>query len=231
MDSHKLLQLEDVSKVFQDGRVARTALRQVDLSIDEGEYVSVSGPSGGGKSSLLAIMGLLDTPTSGRYLLAGKDVSRLSLTERARVRNQQIGFIFQSFNLIGDLSIADNIELPLTYRPGMSLRQRNQRVSSMLERVGLYDRRDDLPSELSGGEQQCVAVARALAGSPSILLADEPTGNLDTASGLKIRELLRELHNEGSTLCVVTHDVQFADEADRNVRLIDGSIESTALVG
>ena len=225
MNSKKLLHLEDVSKVFQGSSVARTALRQIDLTIENGEYISVSGPSGGGKSTLLAIMGLLDTPTSGRYLVAGKDVSRLTRTERAQVRNQQIGFIFQSFNLIGDLTVADNVELPLTYRPGMSVRQRKSRVNSMLERVGLYERRNDLPSVLSGGEQQRVAVARALAGSPSILLADEPTGNLDLASGLKIRELLRELHREGSTLCVVTHDVQFAEEATRCVRLLDGRVD------
>ena len=178
---------------------------------------------------MLAIMGLLDAPTSGRYLLASRDVSRLSLTERASVRNLQIGFIFQSFNLIGDLTVADNVELPLTYRPGMSQRQRESRVSSMLERVGLYERKEDLPSELSGGEQQRVAVARALAGSPSILLADEPSVNLDTASGLKIRELLSELHHEGSTLCVVTHDIHFAGEADRNVRLLDGVIDPAPL--
>ena len=231
MALNKLLHLQNISKVFQDGRAKRTALRDIDLTIEEGEYVSISGPSGGGKSTLLAIMGLLDAPTSGRYLLASRDVSRLSLTERASVRNQQIGYIFQSFNLIGDLTIADNVELPLTYRPGMSHRQRRSRVSNMLERVGLYQRKDDLPAELSGGEQQRVAVARALAGSPSILLADEPTGNLDTASGLKIRELLTELHNEGSTLCVVTHDVHFAEEADRSVRLLDGTIESPALIG
>ena len=226
MNSNKLLHLEGVSKLFQESSVVRTALWQIDLTMEEGEYISVSGPSGGGKSTLLAIMGLLDTPTSGRYLLAGKDVSRLTRTERAQVRNQQIGFVFQSFNLIGDLSVADNVELPLTYRPGMSVRQRKSRVNSMLERVGLYERKDDLPSVLSGGEQQRVAVARALAGSPSILLADEPTGNLDTASGLKIRDLLRELHHEGSTLCVVTHDVQFAEEANRCVRLLDGKVDA-----
>ncbi|HXG32454.1 MAG TPA: ABC transporter ATP-binding protein [Bryobacteraceae bacterium] len=199
------------------------ALSSVDLVIHEGEFVSVAGPSGSGKSTLLAILGLLDTPTRGRYYLRGKNVAGLKPSERARLRNREIGFIFQAFNLIGDLSVYENVELPLIYR-GMSRNQRKQNVLKALERVGMMHRLRHYPMQLSGGEQQRVAVARAIAGEPSILLADEPTGNLDSRNGQVVMELLQELHRSGSTICMVTHDPRYASYARRTVHLFDGRI-------
>jgi putative ABC transport system ATP-binding protein len=184
----------------------------------------MSGPSGCGKSTLLSIIGLLDTPTAGRYQLNGKEVANLDFADRSRIRNQEIGFIFQSFNLIGDLSVAENVELPLTYRTGMPAAERKKRVQESLERVNMAHRMRHYPAQLSGGQQQRVAVARALAGSPSILLADEPTGNLDSKNGEAVMKLLKELHDEGATICMVTHDPRFAAHAERQIHLFDGKV-------
>ena len=205
-----LIQIEALTKVFYTDEIETHALSGVHLSIMRGEYVAMSGPSGCGKSTLLSIIGLLDTPTDGRYQLNGKPVENLNFAERSRIRNQEIGFIFQSFNLIGDLTVDENVELPLTYRAGMPAAERKRRVQESLERVGMAHRMRHYPSQLSGGQQQRVAVARALAGSPSILLADEPTGNLDSKNGEAVMELLSELHEEGATICMVTHDPRFA---------------------
>jgi putative ABC transport system ATP-binding protein len=199
------------------------ALQSIHFDVKKGEYLSISGPSGCGKSTLLAILGLLDTPTDGTYYLNGKSVTGLKLSERARIRNREIGFIFQAFNLIGDLTVYENVELPLTYR-GMPSAERKRRVQEALERVGMSHRMKHYPSQLSGGQQQRVAVARALSGDPLILLADEPTGNLDSANGEAVMNLLRELHQAGSTICMVTHDPRYAEFADRTVRLFDGRI-------
>jgi len=218
-----LLRLDDVTKVFTTDEVETHALSGVHLSIGAGEFVSITGPSGCGKSTLLSIIGLLDSPTSGRYWLDGRAVHEFQGAERARIRNRQIGFIFQSFNLIGDLTVAENVELPLTYR-AMPSDDRRQRVTRALERVGMSHRVNHLPSQLSGGQQQRVAVARALAGEPLILLADEPTGNLDSANGEAVMELLRELHRGGTTICMVTHDPRFARYAQRSVHLFDGRV-------
>jgi len=221
-----LIRLEAVTKVFYTDEVETHALAGVHLDISAGEYVSIAGPSGCGKSTLLSILGLLDTPTDGNYWLNGRTVESLKLGERARIRNREIGFIFQSFNLIGDLTVYENVELPLTYR-GMRAAERRQRVNEALERVGMAHRAKHLPSQLSGGQQQRVAVARALAGHPLILLADEPTGNLDSANGEAVMELLRQLHGEGATVCIVTHDPRYALHADRTVQLFDGRIVGT----
>jgi putative ABC transport system ATP-binding protein len=218
-----LLRLEGIAKVFLTDEVETHALSNVHLSIRRGEFVSISGPSGCGKSTLLAILGLLDMPTAGRYWLDGAPVQDMNFKERARVRNRQIGFIFQSFNLIGDLTVHENVELPLTYR-GMSAGERRRRVGESLERVSMAHRSKHLPAQLSGGQQQRVAVARALAGDPVILLADEPTGNLDSANGESVMDLLRDLHQMGSTLCMVTHDERFARYADRTIHLFDGRV-------
>jgi putative ABC transport system ATP-binding protein len=218
-----LIKLEGITKVFYTDEVETHALSGVHLEIRQGEYVSIAGPSGCGKSTLLSILGLLDTPTEGRYVLNGQDVSRLDLGARARIRNREVGFIFQSFNLIGDLTVFENVELPLTYR-GMPGAERRQRVNEALEKVGMSHRVNHYPSQLSGGQQQRVAVARALAGKPSILLADEPTGNLDSKNGEAVMDLLRELHREGATICMVTHDPRFARHADRQVHLFDGRV-------
>jgi putative ABC transport system ATP-binding protein len=218
-----LIQLSAVKKVFHSEDVETHAVADVHLSIGKGEYVCIAGPSGSGKSTLLAIIGLLDTPSEGRYLLDGTLVSDLGARERARVRNQQIGFIFQSFNLIGDLTVAENVELPLTYRP-MSAAERRKRVEAALDRVGMAHRGRHLPSQLSGGQQQRVAVARAVAGEPAILLADEPTGNLDSKNGDAVMELLRELHRGGATICMVTHNPEYARQAERTINLFDGRI-------
>src|SRR5216110_3182545 len=216
-----VIHMEALTKVFLTDEVETHALAGIDLEIKRGEYFSISGPSGCGKSTLLSILGLLDSPTDGQYVLNGKPVQDLSLSERARVRNREIGFIFQAFNLIGDLTVYENVELPLTYR-GMPSAERKKRVQDALERVGMSHRMKHYPSQLSGGQQQRVAVARALSGDPLILLADEPTGNLDSANGEAVMSLLRELHQAGSTICMVTHDPRYAEFADRTVRLFDG---------
>jgi len=223
-----LLRLDGVTKVFMTDEVETHALAGIHMDIKNGEYVSISGPSGCGKSTLLAILGLLDSPTDGTFTLNGNPVQSLKLSERARIRNREIGFIFQAFNLIGDLTVYENVELPLTYR-GMGSADRKKRVHEALERVGMSHRVKHYPSQLSGGQQQRVAVARALAGEPAILLADEPTGNLDSANGEAVMDLLRELHRGGATICIVTHDPRYARYADRSIRLFDGRIveEST----
>src|SRR5499433_498898 len=218
-----LLRLENVSKVFVTDEVETHALQSIHFDVKKGEYLSISGPSGCGKSTLLAILGVLDTPTDGTYYLNGKPVTGLKLSERARIRNREIGFIFQAFNLIGDLTVYENVELPLTYR-GMGSAERKKRVQEALERVGMSHRMKHYPSQLSGGQQQRVAVARALGGDPAILLADEPTGNLDSANGEAVMDLLRELHRGGATICMVTHDPRYAQHADRIVHLFDGLI-------
>jgi putative ABC transport system ATP-binding protein len=226
--SQPLIQLNHVSKVFLTDEVETHALAEVDMQIERGEYVSIAGPSGCGKSTLLSILGLLDTPSKGEYLLNGRSVAALPQAERARVRNREIGFIFQSFNLIGDLSVFENVELPLTYR-GMGSAERRQRVHDALERVGMAHRAKHLPSQLSGGQQQRVAVARAVAGEPLILLADEPTGNLDSKSGEAVMDLLKELHDVGATICMVTHDPRYARHAERNIHLFDGRVVTTPI--
>jgi putative ABC transport system ATP-binding protein len=218
-----LIKLSSLTKVFYTDEVETHALSGIHLEILRGEYVAISGPSGCGKSTLLSILGLLDSPTDGSYTLNGRPVQGLNLSERARIRNREIGFIFQSFNLIGDLTVYENVELPLTYR-GMKATERKERVTQALERVGMAHRAKHLPSQLSGGQQQRVAVARALVGQPSILLADEPTGNLDSKNGDAVMELLRELHRSGSTICMVTHDNRFARHADRTIHLFDGQV-------
>jgi putative ABC transport system ATP-binding protein len=218
-----LLQMEGVTKVFVTDEVETHALAGIHMELRRGEYVSISGPSGCGKSTLLAILGLLDTPSDGKFMLNGRPVHDLKMSERARIRNREIGFIFQAFNLIGDLTVYENVELPLTYR-GMPSSERKQKVHQALERVGMSHRVKHYPSQLSGGQQQRVAVARALAGEPSILLADEPTGNLDSANGEQVMELLRDLHRSGATICIVTHDPRYARYAARSIHLFDGRI-------
>src|SRR6266581_1188981 len=221
--SDPLIHFSDVRKVFYTDEVETHALAGINLDIHKGEYVSIAGPSGCGKSTLLSILGLLDTPTDGQYVLNDNAVENLSLSQRARIRNREVGFIFQSFNLIGDLTVYENVELPLTYR-GMNSSERKKRVTDALERVGMAHRAKHLPSQLSGGQQQRVAVARAVGGQPSILLADEPTGNLDSTNGEAVMELLRELHRGGATICMVTHDPRYAQHADRIVHLFDGRV-------
>jgi len=218
-----VISMKNVSKVFYTDEVETHALSGVDLEIHRGEYLSIAGPSGSGKSTLLAIIGLLDSPSHGEYLLKKKQVESLRISQRAVIRNREIGFIFQSFNLIGDLTVYENVELPLTYR-GMSTPERRQRVEQALERVGMSERKKHYPSQLSGGQQQRVAVARALAGRPSILLADEPTGNLDSLNAEAVMQLLSELHHDGATICMVTHDPRFAQHAQRCVHLFDGRV-------
>jgi putative ABC transport system ATP-binding protein len=223
MDPQPVIKLEGVTKVFLADEVETHALSEVTFEIARGEYVSIAGPSGCGKSTLLSILGLLDTASSGSYELNGRPVTELKAFERARVRNREIGFIFQSFNLIGDLTVFENVELPLTYR-GMRPAERRQRVADALERVGMAHRAKHLPSQLSGGQQQRVAVARAVAGEPVILLADEPTGNLDSKSGESVMNLLHELYMNGATICMVTHDPRYARHADRHIHLFDGRV-------
>ncbi len=218
-----LIHLEGITKVYLTDEVETHALAGVHLDIRKGEYVSIAGPSGCGKSTLLSILGLLDTPTDGIYTLNGQPAQGLSLAERARIRNREIGFIFQSFNLIGDLTVQENVELPLTYR-GLDAAARRKAVAEALEKVGMGHRASHLPSQLSGGQQQRVAVARALAGHPAVLLADEPTGNLDSRNGDAVMELLASLHKEGATIVMVTHDERFAGHASRTVHLFDGRV-------
>jgi putative ABC transport system ATP-binding protein len=223
MSTTPLIRLQDVKKVFYTDEVETHALSGTHLDINQGEYVSITGPSGCGKSTLLSILGLLDSPTDGKYWLNGRPVSDLSASERARIRNREVGFIFQSFNLIGDLSVYENVELPLTYR-GITGSERKERVMDALEKVGMVHRAKHLPSQLSGGQQQRVAVARAVAGQPLILLADEPTGNLDSKNGEAVMDLLRDLHQNGATICMVTHDPRYAAFADRAIHLFDGRV-------
>ena len=218
-----LLRLDGVTKVFFTDEVETHALSGIHLEVKKGEYISIAGPSGCGKSTLLSILGLLDTPSDGDYLLGGKQVADLPRSDRATIRNREVGFIFQSFNLIGDLTVYENVELPLTYR-GMKSTERRERARAALERVGMSHRERHLPSQLSGGQQQRVAVARAVAGDPLILLADEPTGNLDSSNGEAVMELLRELHGQGATICMVTHDPRYAAHADRKIHLFDGRV-------
>ncbi len=218
-----LIDIEDMHKVFVTEEVETHALSGVHLKVDKGQYVSIAGPSGCGKSTLLSILGLLDSPTKGHYMLNGTNAAGLSPLERANIRNKEIGFIFQSFNLIGDLSVQENVELPLLYRK-VSKAERKAMVNDALERVKMAHRTNHYPGQLSGGQQQRVAVARALVGNPSILLADEPTGNLDSANGESVMKLLKELHEEGATICMVTHDERYVNYAERNVHLFDGKI-------
>jgi len=223
MNPETLIKLDQVTKVFLTDEVETHALAGIDFEIHKGEYVSIAGPSGCGKSTLLSILGLLDTPSGGIYELNGRHVQDLTLPERARIRNREIGFIFQSFNLIGDLSVYENVELPLTYR-GMLAGERKERVNEALEKVGMAHRAKHLPSQLSGGQQQRVAVARALGGHPAVLLADEPTGNLDSKNGDAVMELLHDLHRGGATIIMVTHDARFARHAQRTVHMFDGRV-------
>jgi putative ABC transport system ATP-binding protein len=218
-----LIRMESIKKVFLTDEVETHALADVHMEIRPGEYVAINGPSGCGKTTLLSILGLLDTPSDGTYMLSGENVSNLSAADRARIRNRQIGFIFQAFNLIGDLTVYENVELPLTYR-GMAATERRKRVQDALERVGMAHRMKHYPSQLSGGQQQRVAVARAVGGDPAILLADEPTGNLDSTNGEAVMELLRELHRGGATICMVTHDPRYAKHADRSIFMFDGRV-------
>jgi len=218
-----LIHLEDVSKIFYTEEIETHALSKVSFEIFPKEYVSIEGPSGCGKSTLLSILGLLDTPTNGAYSLNGRSVDKLNSTERAHIRNKEVGFIFQSFNLIGDLTVYENVELPLTYQK-MSAKEKKDRINAALERVGMSNRAKHLPGQLSGGQQQRVAVARALSGNPLILLADEPTGNLDSKNGEAVMDLMKELHENGATICMVTHDQRYARRADRTINLFDGCI-------
>ncbi len=225
MSAHStpLIHMKGIRKVFHTDEVETHALSDVHFDIQRGEYVAISGPSGCGKTTLLSILGLLDAPSSGEYFIDGQPVAQLAPADRARVRNQQIGFIFQAFNLIGDLTVFENVELPLTYRD-MAASERRERVQAALERVGMTHRAKHFPAQLSGGQQQRVAVARAVAGDPAILLADEPTGNLDSKNGEAVMELLQELHQNGATICMVTHDARYAQHADREVHLFDGRV-------
>ena len=218
-----LIRMESVGKVFLTEEVETHALSNVHLEIRSGEYVAIAGPSGCGKTTLLSILGLLDSPSGGAYTLNGQPVSGLTASQRAHIRNREIGFIFQAFNLIGDLTVKENVELPLTYR-GMPAAERNKRVTDALERVGMGHRVGHYPAQLSGGQQQRVAVARAIAGTPSVLLADEPTGNLDSTNGEQVMGLLQELHREGATIVMVTHDPRYAEHAERSIHMFDGRV-------
>src|SRR6202047_1043531 len=222
-DAGTIISMENITKVFFTDEVETHALAGIHREIRKGEYVAIAGPSGSGKSTLLALIGLLDSPTDGTYVLNGHAAATLNISERSRIRNREIGFIFQSFNLIGDLTVYENVELPLTYR-SMSSPERKKRVQEALEKVGMAHRMRHYPSQLSGGQQQRVAVVRALGGSPSILLAGEPTGNLDSRNGEAVMELLQSLHREGATICMVTHDTRFAKHAERTIHLFDGKV-------
>jgi putative ABC transport system ATP-binding protein len=223
-DPERLLRLQHLNKVFHTDAIETHALSNVSLDVARGDFIAITGPSGCGKSTLLSVLGLLDAPTSGEYWFGERNVAGLALAERARIRNSSVGFIFQSFNLIHDLTVAENVELPLTYRSGLTRQQREQRVRATLDEVGMLHRIDHYPGQLSGGQQQRVAVARALVGEPALLLADEPTGNLDTLNGEAVMRLLETLHARGTTLCMVTHELGFARRAQRVVHMLDGSI-------
>ncbi|WP_101757780.1 ABC transporter ATP-binding protein [Oceanicoccus sp. KOV_DT_Chl] len=226
MDQPELIKLRGINKVFYTEELETWALNDIDITINQGEYVSISGASGCGKSTLLSVLGLLDTPTEGHYFLNGEDVSDLNANRRAAIRNREIGFIFQAFNLIGDMNVYENVELPLTYRKDLSKQQRKQRVEDALEKVDMSHRIKHFPAQLSGGQQQRVAIARALAGQPKVLLADEPTGNLDSTNAAMVMALLDTLHQQGSTICMVTHDPRSAEQAQRQIVLLDGKIIS-----
>ncbi len=223
MNTQKVIELKSIKKVFLTDEIETRALAGIDMDIEDGEFLAINGPSGCGKSTLLSILGLLDTPTEGEYRLNGQQVENLTINQRAKIRNRDVGFIFQSFNLIGDLTVYENVELPLTYR-GMKASYRKKLATEALEKVNMAHRMKHVPSQLSGGQQQRVAVARALAGSPRILLADEPTGNLDSKNGEAVMDLLKELNEEGATICMVTHDERYATFSTRTVHLFDGSV-------
>jgi len=229
-NNNTLIRLEGVTKVFLTDEMETHALAGVHLEIKKGEYFSIAGPSGCGKSTLLSILGLLDSPTEGQYILNGNPVGSLKPSERARIRNREIGFVFQAFNLIGDLTVYENVELPLTYR-GMPSSERKERVQKALDRVEMAHRMKHYPAQLSGGQQQRVAVARALVGDPLILLADEPTGNLDSKNGEAVMSLMRELHRGGATICMVTHDPRYAAYSDRSIHLFDGRVVEESAEG
>jgi putative ABC transport system ATP-binding protein len=229
-DPNTLIRLENIKKVFLTDELETHALADINLEIQRGEYICISGPSGCGKSTLLSILGLLDSPSDGSYTLKNRDVAKLDFAERAKIRNREVGFVFQSFNLIGDLTVFENVELPLTYR-GMTGEERRERAREALERVGMSHRAKHYPCQLSGGQQQRVAVARALGGKPAILLADEPTGNLDSKNGEAVMQLLDELHREGATICMVTHDPRFERHAERIVHLFDGRVVEAGAIG
>jgi putative ABC transport system ATP-binding protein len=222
--NNTLIKLDNIEKIFYTDDIETHALSNITLTINKGEYVSISGPSGCGKSTLLSLLGLLDTSTSGHYQLASHNVSDISKKERARIRNMEIGFIFQSFNLISDLDVEENVDLPLSYRKDLTKAQRKEMVKNALEKVDMAHRANHFPSQLSGGQQQRVAVARAIAGNPSIILADEPTGNLDSKNATAVMSLLNKLHSEGATICMVTHDPRSAQQAERTIEILDGQV-------
>ncbi|GAC1634404.1 MAG: ABC transporter ATP-binding protein [Candidatus Acidiferrum sp.] len=224
----QLIKMDAVTKIFRTEDVETHALSNINLTIDRGDYISIAGPSGCGKSTLLSVLGLLDSPTGGKYFLNGRDVSQISAAERTKIRNREIGFVFQAFNLIGDLTVYENVELPLTYR-NMGGAERKEKTEHALERVGMSHRKKHFPGQLSGGQQQRVAVARALAGHPLILMADEPTGNLDSQNSEAVMQLLSDLHQNGATICLVTHDPRYSRFADRTIHLFDGKIVPQAM--
>jgi len=224
MSEASLIKLDGIQKIFYTDEIETWALDEIYLEIKKGEYLSIAGASGCGKSTLLSVMGLLNSSTEGKYFLDGEDVAALSSSEQARVRNRQIGFIFQAFNLIGDMNVFENVELPLTYRKELTRKQRKEKVREALEKVDMAHRLKHFPSQLSGGQQQRVAIARALTGDPKVLLADEPTGNLDSKNAQIVMNLLRDLHKQGSTICMVTHDPNSALQAERQITLFDGKI-------
>lgn len=222
--NERLIELNGIKKVYATEETETYALNEINLTINEGEYVSISGPSGCGKSTLLSLLGLLDVVSEGTYVLAGHEVSNISKKDRARIRNEKIGFIFQSFNLISHLTVAENVELPLTYREDLNKNEIKELVSTALEKVNMTDRANHFPSQLSGGQQQRVAVARAIAGKPVIILADEPTGNLDSKNADSVMDLLNALHADGATICMVTHDPRAANKAQRVIEILDGRV-------